>query len=278
MKYYLSAACIIKNEASYIEEWLEYHLLVGVQHFYIYDNDSTDNIKEILEPYVSDGIVDYVSFPGIGMQNPMIKDVINKSKDETRWLAILDIDEFIVPESTDTIPEFLKKYEDKPSVVMQWIVFGDNHQKNRDKGLVIERFTSHAPKTELSQVKSIINPRLADGDSCHIHFGKFNTDVLSVNTDGKDIIRDDDKSYIPVGRTSANIHVNHYVVKSAEEFRDKSQKGAADGKWNQARFNNEKTFWDNYHKDFNRNEIKDDMMMKYYEPVKNAIAERRKVK
>jgi hypothetical protein len=42
-KYYLFIGAIIYNEAEYIAEWIEYHLLVGVQKFYIFDNESTDN-------------------------------------------------------------------------------------------------------------------------------------------------------------------------------------------------------------------------------------------
>lgn len=55
-KNYLSATCIIKNEAEYMPEWLEYHLLVGFEKFYIYDNGSTDNIKQVLAPYVDASI------------------------------------------------------------------------------------------------------------------------------------------------------------------------------------------------------------------------------
>ncbi|MBR2734192.1 MAG: glycosyltransferase family 2 protein, partial [Selenomonadaceae bacterium] len=38
----LAIAAILKNEGHYIKEWLDYHLLAGVDHFYLYDNDSTD--------------------------------------------------------------------------------------------------------------------------------------------------------------------------------------------------------------------------------------------
>ena len=37
MKYFLSVCCIIKNER-YLEEFIIYHHIIGVEHFYIYDN------------------------------------------------------------------------------------------------------------------------------------------------------------------------------------------------------------------------------------------------
>lgn len=64
----LSFVAIIKNEAPYIIEWIEYHRLVGVEKFYIYDNGSTDNIKDILTPYISNNTVVYHEFPGKEMQ------------------------------------------------------------------------------------------------------------------------------------------------------------------------------------------------------------------
>ena len=56
---YLSLALMIKNESKYIQEWIEYHLLVGVDKFYIYDNESTDDLKNILKVYIDQGIVEY---------------------------------------------------------------------------------------------------------------------------------------------------------------------------------------------------------------------------
>ena len=48
----ISIVLIVKNEARYIREWLEYHFLIGVDHVYIYDNDSTDGIHALLAPYI----------------------------------------------------------------------------------------------------------------------------------------------------------------------------------------------------------------------------------
>ena len=55
--YDLAVVAILKNEARYIKEWLDYHLLAGVDHFYLYDNASSDNYNEIIAPYVAAGVV-----------------------------------------------------------------------------------------------------------------------------------------------------------------------------------------------------------------------------
>ena len=46
--YDLAVVAIIKNETPYLQEWLDYHLLAGVNHFYIYDNQDDDEQKKII--------------------------------------------------------------------------------------------------------------------------------------------------------------------------------------------------------------------------------------
>lgn len=52
----LSACTMVFNEGTFIEEWLSYHLLIGVDHFYIYDDGSTDHTHELLQPYIKQGM------------------------------------------------------------------------------------------------------------------------------------------------------------------------------------------------------------------------------
>lgn len=61
---YLSLAAIIKNEAPYIREWVCFYYLNGVEKFYLYDNESEDNLREVLSDFVSAGIVEIINCPG----------------------------------------------------------------------------------------------------------------------------------------------------------------------------------------------------------------------
>ena len=63
MKYRLSLCLIFKNEAPFLKEWIDYHTIVGVDHFYLYNNNSDDNYKEVLEPYIRQGIVTLIEWP-----------------------------------------------------------------------------------------------------------------------------------------------------------------------------------------------------------------------
>ena len=98
--YDLAVVAILKCEGKYLKEWLDYHLLAGVDHFYLYDNDSPDNQAEVAAPYVERGLVDYIPLPGKAMQFIAYNDAVKRFKFQCRYMTFLDGDEFIYPKST----------------------------------------------------------------------------------------------------------------------------------------------------------------------------------
>ncbi|KAI9008520.1 glycosyl transferase family 2-domain-containing protein [Hyaloraphidium curvatum] len=107
-KNYLSMCAIFRNEEDYIEEWIWYHYLVGVHHFYLYDNDSTDRTAARIRPFVNMGIVSLFRWPGPKRQAQQthLEHCIKMNKrDESRWTAIIDIDEFITILPAEFSPE-----------------------------------------------------------------------------------------------------------------------------------------------------------------------------
>ena len=80
-KYSLAISAIMKNEGAYLDEWIKYHICAGVEKFYLYDNESSDNTHEILEPYIKSGIVELKYFPGKTKQLAAYRDAIKNHKD-----------------------------------------------------------------------------------------------------------------------------------------------------------------------------------------------------
>ena len=37
-KYYCSICAIFRDEGTYLKEWIEYHRIIGIDHFYLYNN------------------------------------------------------------------------------------------------------------------------------------------------------------------------------------------------------------------------------------------------
>ena len=56
MKYRLSACAIMKNEQKNVLEWVAYHHAIGVDHFYIYDNDANSGMDRFLTSTLMQGL------------------------------------------------------------------------------------------------------------------------------------------------------------------------------------------------------------------------------
>ena len=137
-KYSFSICAIFKDEELSLKEWVEYHRLVGVDHFYLYNNLSTDNYKVILEPYIEEGIVDLIDWilppPS---QFPAYEDCFNKYRTETQWITFIDLDEYICPFYELTIKDWISKYEMYPSVLLYWKMFGTSGLIEHDSNKLI---------------------------------------------------------------------------------------------------------------------------------------------
>ena len=82
----LAIVAIMKNEAPYVKEWLDYHLLAGVNHFFIYDNQDDDEQKKILEPYISAGLVTHIPYPGKARQYEAYNDAVQNYRFFCRYM------------------------------------------------------------------------------------------------------------------------------------------------------------------------------------------------
>ena len=241
--YDLAVVAIMKNEEPYVKEWIEYHLLAGVDHFYIYDNDSTPEFKKILQPYIDAGIVTYTFFPGKARHYEAYNDAIKRFKFECRYMAFIDGDEFIFPKSKPTIieivDEILKNNSNAGGLVANWQTFGSNYQEKADytRG-VLERFTRRAPKNwgtpadeyslpgGNSYVKTIANPRrLKYSDDAH--HAKYMVGFYSVNSNGQFSVFNNQFPTISYPILTEKIVVNHYSVKSREEYERRATSGTS---------------------------------------------------
>ncbi|HKO77024.1 MAG TPA: glycosyltransferase family 92 protein [Flavobacterium sp.] len=138
---------IFKNEAKFLDEWIQFHLVIGIDHFYLYNNNSDDNYAEILKPYIEKGIVDLIDWPFSHSQMDAYKDCYDKHRNDTNWLTFIDVDEFICPISTNNLKSWLESYKNYPGVAVYWKQFGSNGKLIHDNNkLVIQQYTQCWPK------------------------------------------------------------------------------------------------------------------------------------
>jgi len=128
---------MLKNKRQWLREWLEFYLMMGAEHFIIYDNGSTDLPLEVLQIYIDQGLVTYLPWPPrrnpspprkfdtaldnwqyswfkdalatclsddrithqqIPCQLAAFSDAIRRTKGGvSRWIANLDVDEYMFP-------------------------------------------------------------------------------------------------------------------------------------------------------------------------------------
>ena len=249
--YFVSLACIIKNEGPYLKEWIEYHRLIGVEHFYIYDNESNDNTKEVLEPYIENGTVTYLFFPGRDMQDVAYEHCSKHFGQETQWLLVLDLDEFLVLKQSKNLHEFLADYADCSQISIHWVIYGSSGHIKAPKGGVLANFKKHDVLPVFSP-KSIFNPRTVIAWGSHYMWvcGKW------VN-ENKEVFGKSRKE-CPINK----VQVNHYIIKSWDEFYNrKIARGRADYL----------TFGDDlkeYFEKFDKNDVTDDLMLPYVQELK----------
>ena len=232
LKYDISLCLIFNNEAPYLREWLDYHLTIGVDHFYLYNDNSTDDYLSVIQPYIEQGAVTLVQWQHRQAQARCYRHCLENFKDETRWIGYIDADEFVCPLKATSIKEWIKDYESYPAVHVSWLQFGTDgiieHDFSRN---VIEQYFAcwrgfYMGKTFVNTQYEVTN---WDSQYFHhksyMHFRVFGLacSVPAVSIDK--IVRpmrvlEEDKKH----RTKANIQINHYYTKAWNTYAAKMKK------------------------------------------------------
>ncbi|HBP41103.1 MAG TPA: glycosyltransferase [Halomonas sp.] len=235
----LAIAAIVKNEIDSLIEWLAFHLTVGASHFLIADNESTDGTHELLSVLAEQGLVTLISVP-TGETPPQLlayQQLLETCPRHIDLVAFIDADEYLLPCAGERpLIEWLEKCFASPSVGalgLNWACFGSNGAKFREDGLVIERFTQRAKKTfgPNHHIKSIVRPGYVERFD-NPHFARLKQGHY-VNSLGEPVEPRRDKQGNPRFGLSEHIiwdgaRINHYLVKSVEEFvLGKAKRGSA---------------------------------------------------
>ena len=267
----VAIVAIVKNEGLYIQEWVEYHCLVGITKIYLYDNESSDNIKILLQPYIDNGLIDYQWMPGVGRQLDAYNDAITRHKQECRYMAFIDLDEYIMPEkSYQSIPKIVKyvlkhsKYRNTAGLALNWCLYGNSGYKLRPTGLITESYINRACGTNPMNhmIKTLCNPRMV-----HVyispHYPQYKLGAISVDSTGQ--CRS--KGWFCRDLTFKNIRLNHYYCKSEEDYKIKTSRGLGDRTGN----------YDlNVYERMNFNEVYDTSMLAYKNDLEKGLKQNEK--
>ncbi len=192
-KYTLSICAIFQDEAPFLREWIEFHKLVGVEHFYLCNHCSNDNYLEVLEPYIQSGLVELTNVlepcdslkAYLPLQCACYTAGLKSARGVSKWVAFIDIDEFLFPVKDQSLQRVLANYEEFGGVFANWRMFGTSGVKKlRPDQLLVETLTSCSIKSfrENTYVKSIVRPECAT-HFAHPHFPIYLEGYYGVNTD-----------------------------------------------------------------------------------------------
>jgi len=255
----IGLCAIVKNEALYIQEWLNYHRLIGVDRFFIYLNNCSDDTGQKIKDWDPLGLyVELINWPQTPGQLSAYQHCIN-TEHNFDWIIFIDIDEFLYSRMLLDIPKFLGSLSKDVNVVyVNWLIFGSSGHASKPNGGVLENFLK---RSHFDFPANRIGKCIVRGGIGRIvkspHFIQAPGNCCDGN--GKKIIINPD--YSSVVACHDNLVINHYFTKSMMEWNIKQARGRAtlpDGHIDKFRTNEQFSYHD-------RCEVFDDQILQYKE-------------
>lgn len=234
----VAIVAIVKNEAPYIVEWIAHHQLMGIQQFYIADNQSNDGTWEILQGMKSAANIHAIHWPSAPDINPQIsayQHFLANNGHETDWMLFIDADEYLVSTapSDGGIEKFLTQLESNVgAIAFNWAVFGSSQKKYAGNEPTVERFAwrSSIKRGINHHFKSIVRPSAVAYFTCP-HNAILNSGWLYKHTDGSTKESREVENCPAIYQHSQSkkicwdgFKINHYVIRSWQEFLNKKSK------------------------------------------------------
>lgn len=244
-KYYLSLCICLKNEAYFIEDFINHYLKQGVEHFYIINNNSQDNIEEEIVKKNFKNLVSLIRdetpfniFNGYCSNNGLIsfynRNLFDLIKKETEWAFVVDIDEYMFGKNGFTIKSYLNTLDQSIGCVyVIWNIINPSmvngevssdfsiktNLKRLNYDLIHE--LSYFIKNANDFGKSLFRTSMLIDD---IKFGLHKTNVsgITINNYGENKNEWYDNgnqiNYSENNFNNLNITLNHYVIRNNSDY------------------------------------------------------------
>ena len=219
--------CIIaiaRQENLYINEWVNYHLNLGVDNIIVCDNnDTNERVSDIIK---NNRVITLSYNNEEEVQPKAYTECFLKYRNAYDWLIFIDVDEFIVLDEKyhNNIKEFLgdSLFEEVDIVRLCWKIYTSNTDIDviSDNYNVFDRFKDLYISGEEYFCKSIIRGSIKYVGGNVQRAGYYdNRNLIVVSSDGNpcDNIRYtiNEKDHTPV---YTNDWINHYPTKTIGEY------------------------------------------------------------
>ncbi|MER2508216.1 MAG: glycosyltransferase family 92 protein [Amaricoccus sp.] len=231
----LAIVLIVRNEARHIGEWAAFHARAGARAFFVYDNGCTDATLPILRETLGDRLTVLPwrqTFSDARMGREIHNQVLAYAHAASnfggafRWMSFIDVDEFLIPKSADSLPEALAHLGEHRNISLPWHMFGHSGHETPPEGGVLRNYLRRAadPMSDVRGVRAfkvIVDP-------CHLTALR----VHSMETDGSDRTCDDRGEPASVAErekpgfySADHVQLNHYYARSRQELAEKIGRG-----------------------------------------------------
>ena len=221
----IAVVAIARDEKSFMDEWLLYHRLVGIDHFFIYDDDPIPGLQEFLQPHESYTTVirwhdKHQAFPGKrgNRQTQAYLHALKCYLIGYDWVAFIDLDEFLVFRKHNNVKSFLTSLDAVPSVALCCHVFGHNGHYADPEGLVTSEHTRR--RLLLGRTSKCITRCDAIANIESVHRCKLKHGHL-VDANGQPFTKE------PYPEKANIAHINHSVCRSFTRWMNRPARGDA---------------------------------------------------
>jgi hypothetical protein len=221
---YLTLGSVWKMENTYALDFIKYHKSIGIEKFIILDREY-NQLKEMIK---NEPDVEVLHYPDTA-ENVHAEgwaSLIRHCDGKTKWLALIDADEALVPVKTNDVKEILKDYEEFAALQFNWTTLGSGGQDKKEVGSLYERFTMRAKLNEgiNNHCQFIVQPHRSTYNRClDPHHPNLKPGEISVNTNKQQV-----NGPFNTPQLHDILYVAHYITKSREEWDIKNAKGRGD--------------------------------------------------
>lgn len=223
----------VKDEASFLLEWLAHHRAAGFTDFLVFSNDCSDGTDAMLDRLAAMGWLTHVRNDAHpkgpqwaalkqAQQHPLVA--------AADWIMVLDVDEFVNIHVGDrTIPALLEAVPQASAITLTWRMFGNGGVVGLPDAPVTETFTRAADDPLEWPWRAVMfktlfrntgKPRLG----VHRPRGDFSW----VDSAGRPLAGGPQRIFSALGAANYTLaQLNHYALGSIEGYLVKAARGRA---------------------------------------------------
>ncbi|MED6204173.1 hypothetical protein PIB30_006589 [Stylosanthes scabra] len=102
---------MLRNQARFLKEWVMYHGKVGIERWFIYDNNSDDDIDKVIGLLQSIGYnITRHMWPWVKTQEAGFAHCALRARSSCEWVGFIDVDEFFNVRGGGSLNKVIKLY------------------------------------------------------------------------------------------------------------------------------------------------------------------------